>query len=79
MAIGQADISGNDMRSLVNCSPSADHMSDEFFGANHIFSAEITYEGIQYWMQDITSLTLKNKLGTRKKLSCAFFGTRNNL
>ena len=29
--------------------------------------------------QDIASLTLKNQLGTPKKLSCASFGTRNNL
>ena len=29
--------------------------------------------------QDIASLTLKNELGTPKKLSCASFGTRNNL
>ena len=29
-------------------------------------------------MQDIASITLKNELGTPKKLSCASFGTRNN-
>ena len=28
---------------------------------------------------DIASLTHKNELGTPKKLSCASFGTRNNL
>ena len=41
MAVGLSDISGNDWCGLVNYSPAADHMSDENFGANPIFLAEI--------------------------------------
>ena len=41
MAVGPSDISGNDWLGPINCSPVADRMSDEIFGANLVFSAEI--------------------------------------
>ena len=41
MAVGPSDISGYDRLGLVNSSPAADCMSDEIFGANLVFLAEI--------------------------------------
>ena len=41
MAVGPSDISGNDWLGLINSSPAADRMSDEIFGANLVFFAEI--------------------------------------
>ena len=40
MAIA-SDISGNDWLGPINSSPAADRMSDEIFGANLVFLAEI--------------------------------------
>ena len=36
-----SDISGNDWWGPVTSSPAADRMSDEIFGANPVFGAEI--------------------------------------
>ena len=41
MAVGPSDISGNDWLGPIDSSPAADHMSDEIFGANLVFWAEI--------------------------------------
>ena len=41
MAVGPSDISGNDWLGPINISPAADRMSDEIFGANLVFLAEI--------------------------------------
>ena len=41
MAVGLSDISGNDWLGPINSSPAADCMSDEIFGANLVFLAEI--------------------------------------
>ena len=41
MAVGPSDISCNDWLGPINSSPAADRMSDEIFGANLVFLAEI--------------------------------------
>ena len=41
MAIGPSDISGKDWLGPINSSLAADRMSDEIFGANLVFLAEI--------------------------------------
>ena len=41
MAVGLSDISGNDWLGPIKSSPAADRMSDEIFGANLVFWAEI--------------------------------------
>ena len=41
IAVGPSDISGNGWLGQINSSPAADRMSDEIFGANLVFLAEI--------------------------------------
>ena len=49
MAVGPSDISGNDWLGPIDSSPAADRMSDEIFGANLVFLAEIWAWDMQKW------------------------------